>query len=156
MRPYSRVGVLTLVLAIGCNACFLVPPPRSAYMPIHRYARDGDAASVEADLTANPQDLNLPDDARLTPLHLAAAHCHANVVEILLNKGAAANRKGAGGAIALHLAAQEGCIDVVVILVARGSKVNARDDARRTPLKRSEEWHQDVVAAFLRENGGTE
>jgi cytochrome c len=156
MKPHSRLAILALLLAVGSNGCVLLPAPRSAYRPIHQYATDGDAASVASDLATNPGDLDLPDDARMTPLDLAASHCRTNVVVLLLSKGAAANRKGAGGATALHLAAQEGCLDAVTTLLAKGATINARDDERRTPLKRAEQWHQDTVATFLREHGGTE
>jgi len=151
-----QLAVVLLAASIGSSGCTLFPAPRSAYLPIHQHAQDGDVALVTQDLARNPKDLDAPDDTALTPLHLAAIRCRPPVVELLIERGAALNRKADDGATPLHLAAQEGCIDVVVILVAKGSKVNARDDARRTPLKRSEEWDQDAVAEFLRAHGGTE
>jgi ankyrin repeat protein len=156
MKMNSRTGLLALIVALFCEGCFLIPPPRSAYRPIHQYAQAGDAASVAADLATNSPDLNLPDDAGLTPLHLAASHCHTNVIALLLSKGASVNKKGQGGVTPLHLAAQDGCADAVTLLLAHHAKINARDDTGRTPLKRAEEWHQDAVAQLLRQHGGTE
>lgn len=101
-------------------------------------------------------DLNLPDDAGLTPLHLAAGHCRTNVVALLLEKGAQPNSKAKGGATPLHLASQEGCADAVTMLLTGGAQVNARDDQGRTPLKRAEEWRQDATVQLLRLRGGTE
>ncbi len=75
-------------------------------------------------LATNSHDLNLPDDAERTPLHLAATHCHTNVVVLLLDKGAKIDPRAEGGATPLHLAAQEGCVDVVNLLLAKGAKVN--------------------------------
>jgi ankyrin repeat protein len=156
MKTNFRAGLLILIFAVLCEGCFLIPPARSAYRPIHQYAEAGDAAQVAADLATNSSDLNLPDDAGLTPLHLAAAHCHTNVIALLLKKGASVNKKGRGGATPLHLAAQEGCVDAVTLLLAGRAKINARDDAGRTPLKRAEEWHQDAVVQLLRQHGGAE
>ena len=151
-RAFLPAAALTLVLT--CQACFLIPAPRSQYRPIHQYAKQGDVALVSAYLATNAAGLNLPDDAGLTPLHLAALHCRTNVTAFLLEKGAAINRQGQGGATPLHLAAQEGCVAGVLLLLDRGAKINPRDDAKRTPLKRAEERHQEAVAEILRQHGG--
>jgi ankyrin repeat protein len=150
--PVALFSAACLVLTAGC----FHTPPHSAYRPIHRYAIDGDAVGVAAELAKNPGDLNLPEDAGLTPLHLAAGHCRTNVVALLLDKGAKLNVKAQGGATPLHLAAQEGCADAVTMLLDKGANVNARDDQGRTPLKRAEEWHQEAVAQLLRGHGGTD
>ncbi len=156
MKTKFQIGLLALILAVVCDGCFLIPAPRSAYRPIHQYAKAGDAAAVAADLATNFSDLNLPDNAGLTPLDLAASYCHTNVMVLLLDKGASVNKKGQGGDTALHLAAQEGCVDGVTLLLAKKAKINARDDAGRTPLTRAEQWHQAAVVQLLREHGGKE
>jgi ankyrin repeat protein len=156
MKTKIRFGILTLILAVICDGCFLIPPPRSEHRPIHQYAESGDLAAVATDLATNSTDLNLPDDGGLTPLHLAASHCHTNVMAFLLNRGAAVNRKAQGGTTPLHLAAQEGCLDGVNLLLEKGAKINVRDSKGRTPLKRAEEWQQIDIVQFLRERGGQE
>jgi ankyrin repeat protein len=156
LRTPIRTAILTAALAIACAGCFLIPPAHSTYRPIHEYAAAGNVAAVAQDLATNSDDLNLPDDAGRTPLHLAATHCHTDVVLLLLNKGAKIDPKAAGGATPLHLAAQEGCADMVSLLLAKGAKVNARDDQKRTPLVRAEQWHQDAIVQLLRQHGGTE
>jgi ankyrin repeat protein len=156
LRTPIRTVILTAALAIACAGCFLIPPSHSTYRPIHEYAETGNVAAVAQDLSTNSYDLNLPDDAGRTPLHLAATHCHINVVVLLLNKGAKVDSKAGGGATPLHLAAQAGCMDVVNLLLAKGAKVNARDDQKRTPLVRAEQWHQDAIVQLLRAHGGIE
>jgi cytochrome c len=155
-RTPIRTATLTAALAIVCAGCFLIPPAHSKNRPIHEYAAAGNVGAVAQDLSTNPHDLNLPDDAGRTPLDLAVIHCHTNVVLLLLDKGAKINVKAAGGATPLHLAAQGGCADVVILLLTKGAKVNARDDQGHTPLKRAELWHQDAVAQIIRQHGGTE
>jgi ankyrin repeat protein len=150
-----KAATLAVALALVCDACVLFHK-HSSYRPIHEYAKAGDVVHVDEELSKNPGDLNLPDDAGLTPLHLAALHCHTNVVMLLLDKGANVNRKATDDATPLHLAAQEGCGDAVKVLLAKGAKVNARDDEGRTPLKRAEQWHKDAVAELLRQHGGIE
>ena len=150
-----RAGLLAVTLALVVAGCCFAQHP-SAYRSIHALAKSGDAAGVAEDLAQHPHDLNLPDDAGLTPLHLAAAQCHTNVVALLLDKGADVNRKANGGATPLHLAAQEGCVGAVSMLLAKGATINARDGQDRTPLSRAEQWHQEAVAALLRAHGGTE
>jgi ankyrin repeat protein len=149
------LGAALAILA-SANGCFLFPPPRSAYLPIHQHALNGDAAAVAQDLQTDPKQLEACDDARLTPLHLAAAHCHANVVTLLLDQGASPKRKDPNGSTPLHLAAQEGCLDAARALVEKGAKVNARDNQHHTPLWRAENWEQLALVTFLREHGGTD
>lgn len=150
-----RTILLAVVLAFAGAGC-LHPIHHSAYREIHGAARDGDAAQVSADLAQNPGDINLPDDAGLTPLHLAAATCHTNVVIVLLDEGARIDCPAKDGASPLHLAAQEGCADGVNLLLAKGANVNARDNQGRTPLVRARQWHQDAIVQLLRKHGGTE
>jgi ankyrin repeat protein len=156
LKTLKHILILTGVLAIASNGCFLKPPPRSALRAIHQYAEAGDVTNVAAYLATNSAGLNLPDDAGLTPLHLAAGHCRTNVVALLLDKGAKVNQKAQGGATPLHLAAQEGCGNTVKMLLEKGAKVNARDDEGRTALKRAEQWQQDSTATLIRLYGGTE
>lgn len=153
LRTSSYALLLTGLLITFCDGCV---HEHSAYRPIHQYAKAGDAAHVAEELSAHPDQINLPDDAGLTPLHLAVLRCRTNVVGLLLSKGADVNRKGQGGPTPLHLAAQEGCIDAAKMLLAKGAKINPRDDQGRTPLVRAEQWHRDAIVQFLRQHGGTE
>jgi ankyrin repeat protein len=146
--------LIMTVMVMICAGC-AQPLEHSAYRDIHAGARDGDVTQVAADLAQNPDDLNLPDDAGLTPLHLAATSCHTNVVVLLLDKGAKIDPTEKDGATPLHFAAQEGCVDAVQLLLDRGANVNARDKQGRTPLTRSEQWHQDAVGVLIRARGGS-
>ena len=151
----THAAILAALLAIACSGCFTAHQ-HSAYRSIHADARSGDATAVAVDLAQNPADLNLPDDAGFTPLHLAAASCHTNVVMLLLNKGADVDSRAKDGSTPLHLAAQEGCVDVVTLLLSKGAKINARDNQGRTPLRRAEQWHQDDIVQLLRQHGATD
>jgi len=155
LHPSVWIVIGATLLGVFCAGCDQ-RNVHSAYREIHGAARDGDVAQVAGDLTQNPDDLNLPDDAGLTPLHLAASHCHTNVVTLLLDKGAKIDYPAKDGATPLHLAAQEGCADAVDLFLARGALVNARDNQKRTPFVRAQQWHQDSTVQLLRQHGGTE
>jgi len=155
-RTPIRTAFITAALVFACAGCFLIPPKHSDYRPIHEYAADGNVTGIAQDLAAYPHDVNLPDDAGRTPLHLAATRCRIDAAKLLLDKGAKIDAKAAGGTTALHLAAQSGCLDMVNLLLSKGAKVNARDDQERTPLDRAMRWHRDEVVQLLRAHGGTE
>ena len=151
-----RTVLLALLLIFTSAGCTQIEHHPSTYGPIHQYAKSGDADSVTAILASHPEQLNLTDDLGQTPLHVAAAQCHGNVVTVLLAKGAALEAKAKGGPTPLHLAAQEGCADSDNLLLAKGAQVNARDDAKRTPLTRAKQWHRDAIVVLLRQKGGAE
>jgi len=158
MKINIRSAILTVVLpaalAIAGAGCFLIPTSHSKDRPIHAYAADGNVAAVAQDLATNSCDLNQPDDAGRTPLHLAAARCRLDVATLLLDKGAKIDSRAAGGTTPLHLAAQAGCEPVAALLISRGAKVNSQDDQGRTPLDRALQWNRTGVAELLRQHGG--
>ena len=158
MKIIFPIKLRVLIVAGACglmtSACWPAHP-HSDYRTIHQYAVDGDAAGMSAELTKHPEELNLPEDDGLTPLHLAAENCHTNVVVLLLEKGAKIGVQAKDNETPLHLAAQEGCVDVVAILLAKGAETSARDNQGRTPLDRAQQWHQTNVVTLLQQHSAT-
>ena len=70
----------------------------------------------------------------MSPLVLAAAMGYFDVVRILLDHGAKASTRIAGGEQALHHAAANGHCDIITILIEMGADVNALDDLENSPL----------------------
>ena len=159
MNKKFFVALRLLFVAIVCglvtSGCWSAHP-HSGYRTIHQCAINGDAAGVAVELAKFPDELNLPEDGGVTPLHLAAENCHTNVVALLLEKGADVNIMADDKATPLHLAAQQGCADAVAILLAKGADINARDNQGRTSLTRAKQWHQEVIVQLLRAHGGVE
>ncbi len=151
----SRLLLVVVAGGLLTSGCWPAHP-HSAYRSIHQCAINGDAAGVSAELKAHPEEVNLPEDDGLTPLHLAAENCHTNVVVLLLEKGAKLGVKGNDDETPLHLAAQEGCADVVAILLTKGAEIDARDRQGRTPLARAQQWHQTNVVTLLQQRGATQ
>jgi ankyrin repeat protein len=160
------------------------------WMPLHWAAQKGHKEVAEA-LLANKADVNavirkafdseaMPfwDDPRFdskarhagwTPLHLAAAGGHEDVVALLLANKADPKARINGriiqildapdppdninvDATALHLAAKWGSKEVTQLLLSKGAEVDAINNSRYcwTPLHiASQEGHKDVVALLL-------
>ncbi|TGO10013.1 hypothetical protein BTUL_0147g00170 [Botrytis tulipae] len=62
------------------------------------------------------------------PLHLASMIDHANVVNWLLEKGAAINQPGTGGDTPLHSATSRGHVEIVRELLNNGADIHKRND----------------------------
>ncbi|GAA6106240.1 ankyrin-2b isoform X5 [Tachysurus ichikawai] len=93
----------------------------------------------------------------LNALHLAAKEGHMDLVQELLDRGAAVDSATKQkGNTALHIASLAGQGDVVKTLVKRGADINAQSQNGFTPLyMASQENHLDVVR-YLLENGGNQ
>lgn len=87
-----------------------------------------------------------------TPLHLASARGHAELVAILLRNGASVfTSTHTRGETALHLAAAHGSLDTIRILLENNAEINATDSiSKRTPLHAAAALgHLDVVKLLM-------
>ena len=130
----GRILYTTLfVLAIPALTAWYVLVPRLQFHDederLFRAARHGDRAGVERSLDAGAQVNAAAPVDRKTALFRAAVFGHAEVVRVLLAKGADPNARGSDGRTALE-----------VVLAARA---DTKDPADAAAL--------DAVAAVLRE-----
>lgn len=92
---------------------------------------------------------------RLAPIHLAAEEGHADMVLLLISRGADVDSatEGANRVTPLHMAAAQGREAVVECLIEAGADINICDLARKTPLAWAIESNQPGTAALLRQAG---
>lgn len=101
---------------------------------LHDAAETGSTQDVLAQWNADPSQINTPDEAGITPLHLAVAYNEPEVVEALLRQGANVHDRTDLGQSVLHTACIQGRAETVRLLIGTGEDVNARDPSGKTPL----------------------
>jgi ankyrin repeat protein len=150
------VAIVMLVLTLALVEIGVAASVRMSriYEPIHLAAYDGDVAGVRAALMAGTAvDLPVPDHAvpaGVTPLWLAAAAGHGEVVRILADRGADVNRRSLAFGTPVDIAARRGHVDAVRLLVDLGAAADAGDAVGVTPLMRAAEAGEpETIEALL-------
>ena len=117
------------------------------WTPLHLASFFGCRDCVDALLKAGAKLNERSNNAMQNmPLHAASAGRHAEVVRILLERGAWVNARQHGGWTALHAAAQNGDTELAELLIAAGADVKARADNNQNPLDMAmTKAHQPMV-----------
>ena len=98
----------------------------------------GDLRTVQKLLANNPSLISIIDDrgkrsSGLPALYLSIKYGHAEIVELLLSKGAKPNERDIYGQGSLHMAAKNGHANLVKILVDYGADINGEENGFRHP-----------------------
>ncbi|KAG9152859.1 hypothetical protein Leryth_012477 [Lithospermum erythrorhizon] len=97
--------------------------------------------------------INSGDEEGWVPLHSAASSGNAEIVKLLLDRGADVNIKNGGGRTALHYAASKGWLKVAEVLISAGANLNVKDKVGCTPLHRAASTGKSELCEFLIEEG---
>lgn len=89
------------------------------------------------------------NDARIQPIHAAAANGNLTVLKALLEHGADANVRQAGGFTALHTAADNGSVEMAQLLLDYGADPTLASDDGQTPSALAKEKGEHTVADLL-------
>ncbi|XP_066974427.1 transient receptor potential cation channel subfamily A member 1 homolog isoform X2 [Macrobrachium rosenbergii] len=96
--------------------------------PLHLAADKGCTRLCEVLLARKDVDVNLENESRATPLHLAALHGSLDVIQMLVRKKAKLTAVDKNGRNALHVAASVGSVSAVKFLTKKGVPLKCKDD----------------------------
>jgi ankyrin repeat protein len=116
--------------------------------------RLGDVKRVTTLLDRNPQLATERFAAGDTPLHLATAGQHTDLVRLLIPKAISLDAQNDDGLTPLHWAALKGEAEIARLLLEKGARPNIRDKNGTTPLKIAYNFRRPAVEAVLKEYGG--
>jgi hypothetical protein len=105
-----------------------------AAVPVYYASRLGLYCLVEYLIAKHPEDLHAKGGRRGTPLHVAAARGHVDIVSLLLKYLPVELGSTVKDRTPLHNAAMAGQVEVGRHLLDHGADVNAREDGDWTPL----------------------
>ncbi|XP_064092475.1 ankyrin repeat domain-containing protein 29-like [Macrobrachium nipponense] len=118
---------------------------------LHAAAVKGDVEDAVRVLDTGRVHVDCADRDGTTPLILAAANGHVELVRELLEQGAEPNATRHTGTGALFFAAQGGFLDIVNLLLDNGGKINqASKDGGTALIVAAQCGHWDVVQELLR------
>ncbi|KAH7943324.1 hypothetical protein HPB52_006945 [Rhipicephalus sanguineus] len=140
-----------------------------ARLSIHEAARTGDLHVIKLLLKSDPKRMETVDERGWTPIHLAAANGHAEIVRYLAVEGADVAALDPTSYTAMHLAAMNGhnaCLEVKLLsshcfpawvnyadcvrtLLSWGANLAVEDALGRTVQDMVEEYALDDVSALL-------
>jgi CDP-diacylglycerol---serine O-phosphatidyltransferase len=122
------------------------------YENIRETIEQGDITAFARMLADTPVDTIITSDGR-TLLMAAVEESNLPVVELLLARGAALEKRDQHGETALTIAADMGFEEAVEVLLAAGADANAANGAGDTALDIAEEHGAQDIAALLLRSG---
>ena len=123
-------------------------------------AKTNDVKAAERILDQHPERLERRDRSTQTPLHVAAWAGSADVLALLLRRGADPNAKwdsvatNDGQWSALHIVAVKGNVRMAEILIGGGTDINGKSLGGETPLDVAVRNSHQELANLLRAHGG--
>ena len=121
---------------------------------LHRAAAEGNLEIVDTLVRFGGRSMTEVADNIGTPLHLAVAGGHKDVVSLLLSEGCPIDVVDSEGASVLHYAARCGQIDSIKMLVGKKLSVNVVDNKGFTPLHGAATTGQLETVRTLLQFGG--
>ena len=90
------------------------------------------------------------------PINIAATRGSAHEMSVLLRFVADVNAQGEHRYTPLHNSVEQGKLEAVQFLVANGADLNARNSNGQTPLDLAGILDEDLIAAYLRQQGSSQ
>jgi hypothetical protein len=102
--------------------------------PLFYVANFGFRDAAEHIIAEHPEQINAKGRFNLTPLHVAAAEGHTDILSLLLKHGADVDAWGLTGETPLHLASMERKLEAGRCLLDHGADINPRAHRNLTPV----------------------
>jgi len=117
--------------------------------------KDGDPVVPKILKGENPQNINIFDENRESPLYVAVKYNRVDLVKLLLasNPPADPNVANAYGYTPLYWAAENGNEEIVVLLLEAGADPNIASTYNHTPLSRAEKRQHKSICNLLLKSG---
>jgi uncharacterized protein len=109
-------------------------PKIKGHLPLLAVAGDGPLNVVEALLEANTDVNQVHSTTGHTALHLSAKAGRADILELILEKGAEVDARDKRGRTPLHFAASQGHVKCTSLLLDHGADANSKTEAGTTAL----------------------
>jgi len=109
-------------------------PKIKGHLPLLAVAGEGPLNVVEALLEANTDVNQVHSTTGHTALHLAARAGRADILELILKKGAEVDPRDKRGRTPLQFAASEGHVKCTILLLDKGADANSKTEAGTTAL----------------------
>jgi len=128
---------------------------QSKPVDIWTHARNGKIAAVRKLLDADPKLLDARDSDQRTPLHLATRYGRRDIVELLLERGAAPDLKAYNRFTPLHMAIMFDRQEILERLLELDVDVNAKTAFDRAPIDLAIERKREPMRKLLLEHGAS-
>ena len=126
---------LNYLMALMVVALFIMARPSVlSATPLHEAAHHNDIRAIHRLLVTGMSVNIVRQEDGNTPLHVASARGHMQVLILLLKLGADVNVRNPDGLSPLHLAAYSGNAHAVSLLLDWGADISAQDNIGATPL----------------------
>ena len=109
-------------------------PEKSEAVPLYYAAKLGFRDLAEHLIAKHPEHVNARGGYEVTPVHVAAAAGHVNILSLLIEHGADVEGQGIDGGTPLHQASWNGKLEAGQFLLSRGADVDALNEDNATAL----------------------
>jgi ankyrin repeat protein len=109
-------------------------PEKPEADPLYYAAMLGFRDLAEHLIAKHPEHINARGGGEVTPMHVAASAGHADVLSLLLERGADVDVRNDSGITPLYRASRSGNLEAVQVLLDRRADINARGNEGQTPL----------------------
>ena len=135
------------------NLRYMREPPVIGMTISHVLARDGLDKMLSVFVAPEDVKIDLQDKKGRTPLSYAAQYGKAEVVKLLLARGADTSLEDNNSRTPLSYAAENGKVEVVKLLLVHGADTSLEDNLGRTPLSYAADNRKVEVVKLLLAHG---